>query len=272
MNRIDAGIDEPLADLYRFLKGVPRLLQLEQRVVVIDGADLHLQMEVGADLGPDRLDDLDHEAGAILEGAAVFVLAIVDGGAEVLRDQVPVGAVQLDAVETRLARAPRALGECRHGLLDVGCRHALALEAVQRIFAIGRTERVLVFDATDVTLTARVTELHDEAAVELVHRLAHRPPERDALVFVDGGVVGNDPAANLHRDEGRNDGADATLRELRFPVDPRLIAGTVVVIEAARDVGTEDSILDREGSELQWFEDDVGHTNLARLLRRPRKN
>jgi hypothetical protein len=239
---------------------------------VIDGADLHLQMEVGADLGADRLDDLDHEARAILERAAIFVLAIVDGGAEELRNEIPVRPVQLDAVEIRVARAPRAFGERGDRLLDVGRRHALALEAMQRILVISRTERVLVFDAADVTLTARVTELHDEAAVELVHRLAHGTPERDALVLVDGGVVGNDAAANLHRHEGRNDGADTTLGELRFPVDPRLIAGAVVIIEAAGDVGTEDPIFDREGSELQWFEDDVGHTNLARLLRRPRMN
>ena len=43
--------------------------------------------------------------------AAVFVRAVVDRRAEELRDQVAVGAVQLDAVEARLARAPRALGE-----------------------------------------------------------------------------------------------------------------------------------------------------------------
>ena len=55
--------------------------------------------------------DLEHEAGAVLERAAVLVLAVVDRRAEELRDQVAVGAVQLDAVQPGLARAPGALGE-----------------------------------------------------------------------------------------------------------------------------------------------------------------
>ena len=88
-----------------------------QRVVILGGADLHLQVEVVADLGADGADDFEHEAGAVLERAAVFVLAVVDRRAEELGDQVAVGAVQLDAVEAGLARAPRALGEVRDDLL-----------------------------------------------------------------------------------------------------------------------------------------------------------
>ena len=80
---------------------------------MLGGADLHLQVEVVADLRADRLDDVDDEPGPVFERAAVLVLAIVDRRAEELRDQVAVGAVQLDAVEARLARAPRALGEVR---------------------------------------------------------------------------------------------------------------------------------------------------------------
>ena len=50
-------------------------------------ADLHLQMEIVPDLLTDGADDLEDETGPILERAAVFVFAIVDGGAEELRDE-----------------------------------------------------------------------------------------------------------------------------------------------------------------------------------------
>ena len=221
-------------------------------------------MEIAADLGANRLDDLDDEAGAVLERSAVLVLAIVDGRAEELRDQVAVGAVQLHAVEAGLARPARAFGKRRHRLLDVGGRHPLALEAVQRILVVGRAERVLVLDAADVALASRVAQLHDEFTVVLVHRLADGTPERHTLVLVDGGVVRNDASANLHRHERRDDRADTTLGELHFPVDARLVAGTVVVVESAGDVRPEDPILDGEVLELERLEDDVGHVNLAR--------
>ena len=81
------------------------------RVVVLLDADLHLEVEVVADAGPDRLHDLEHEPGAVLERTAVLVLPVVDRGAEELGDQIAVGAVQLDAVEPRVARAPGALRE-----------------------------------------------------------------------------------------------------------------------------------------------------------------
>ena len=75
MDRVDAGLDQPVADLRpiprRVLPAAPR--PGEQRVVVVGRADLHLQVEVAADPRADRPDDVEHEAGAVLERAAVFV-------------------------------------------------------------------------------------------------------------------------------------------------------------------------------------------------------
>ena len=96
-------------------------------------ADLHLQVEVVPDLLPDRAHDLEDEPRAILERAAVIVLPIVDRRAEELRDEVAVGAVQLDAVESRLARSTRAFGEGIHRGADLVDRHRLALEAVDGV-------------------------------------------------------------------------------------------------------------------------------------------
>ena len=122
VDRIDAGLDQPLAHLHGVLEGVARRPPPEERhrIVVIDRADLHLQVEVVADARRgSRLNDLEDEARAVLERAAVVVLPVVDGRAQELRDQVAVGAVQLDAVEAGLAGAPRAVGEVLHDLVDL---------------------------------------------------------------------------------------------------------------------------------------------------------
>ena len=259
MDGVDARLDQPLAHLDRVLQRVAGLadVQRAQRVGVLHGADLHLEVEVVADLGPNGLDDVEDEARAVLERAAVFVLAIVDGRAQELRDQVAVGAVQLDAVQPRLARAPRALGEVPDHLLDLGDGHRVALEPVQRIRLAGRRQPARVLDAVDVALPAAVAQLQDELAVVLVDRLADRAPERNLVVVVDHRVVGHDAAAQVHRHERRDDGAHAALGELRLPVDARLVPRAVVVVEAAGDVRPEQPVLDREVPELQRLKDRV---------------
>ena len=84
VNRVDAVLLEPLADLNRVLEDVAGLFLLEQRVVVLGRADLHLQVEVAADALADRLDDLAHEARPVGQDAAVFVGPVVDPRAQEL--------------------------------------------------------------------------------------------------------------------------------------------------------------------------------------------
>jgi hypothetical protein len=93
-------------------------------------ADLHLQMKVAADARTNRTHDLEHEARAVLERSAELVLPIVDGGAEELRDQIAVGAVQLDAIESSLARAPRPFGKRVDDLPDLLLGGTLASESM----------------------------------------------------------------------------------------------------------------------------------------------
>ena len=88
-----------------------------------------------------------------------------------------------------------------------------------------------------------MAELHDELAVVLVDALADLTPERDLVVVVDHRVVRQDAAAHVHRHERRDDRADAAARELLFPVDAGLVAGAVVVVEAAGDARSEDAVL-----------------------------
>jgi hypothetical protein len=117
-----------------------------------------------------------------------------------------------------------------------------------------------------------VTELHDEFAVVRVNRLADSAPERDAIVSVNRGVVRDDAAAGMNRDERRDDRADAALGELHFPIDAGLRSGTVVVVEPAGNVGPEDPVLDRQVLEAQRLKDDVRHDDPpAAAMRRGRR-
>jgi hypothetical protein len=159
--------------LDRILDRVPRrpLPEERDRVVVILRADLHLQVKVPADLRADGPHDVEHEPGAILERAAVLVLAIVDRRTEELGDQVAVRPMQLDAIEACLARAPRPLGKGRDDFANLRDRRAFAAETVGRIALVGGAEAGRILDAGDVPLPPAVTELHQEPAVVLVHRL-----------------------------------------------------------------------------------------------------
>ena len=189
--------------------------------------------------------DLQYEARAILQRAAVIVAAVVDRRAEELRDQVTVRPVQFDAVEAGLPGPPRAGGERLHGLLDCATVMRSHSNPCSGSDLSVELSPFAIFDARDVALPAAVAELQDETAVVFVHPLAELAPERDSLVPVDSRVIRHDAAAEVHRDEGRDDRADTAARELHLPVDARLVAGAVVIIETTRDVRTQDSIFDR---------------------------
>src|ERR1041385_6338748 len=100
-----------------------------------------------------------------------------------------------------------------------------------------------------------MAELKNVLALVLVNGLAERLPEGNLVVRVNRRVVRDDSAAYADGHEGADDGAYAAARELDLPVDARLRAGAVVVVETARDVRAEDSVLDRQVSELERLKD-----------------
>src|SRR5438105_1297438 len=102
-----------------------------------------------------------------------------------------------------------------------------------------------------------MAQLENVLAVVLVDGPADRSPERDVPIVIDHRVVRHDPPAQLYGYERRHDRPDASFGELRFPVDARLIARAVVVVEPSRHVRSEHTVLDGEIPELQWLEDRV---------------
>src|SRR5471030_445555 len=171
------------------------------RIAVGDIAPLAARRDAHADaLGaPDRrqrVDQLQHEAGAVLDRAAVGVAALVAAVLQELIGQVTVGAVQLDTVEAGLQRHLGGVAEVfddggdfvdgqlavrrdRHEAF-VGQRHALEFRHHRWRHRVGAAGH------EDVRLAAAVEQLHEDAAALGVHRLGDFFPAGDLLFGVDG--------------------------------------------------------------------------------------
>src|SRR5882762_10734344 len=71
---------------------------------------------VRADLPGNRADDLDGEAGAVRDGAAIFVAARVGARGEELLDEIGVRAVKLDTIGASIDGGARRMAEVGDGL------------------------------------------------------------------------------------------------------------------------------------------------------------
>ena len=155
--------------------------------------------------------------------------------------------MQLDAIESGLARAPGAPGEGRDRAVDLRLAHRAGAEIRASIpggwWNSGRGGPDCGRPASPSA--ARVAELHDEPGVEAVDRLAELGPKRNEIVPVHGRVASDDPPFHQHRHIGGNDRADPAGGELRFPIDPGLGQRAVLVVEAAGNVRAEDPVLHR---------------------------
>jgi hypothetical protein len=129
---------------------------------------------------------------------------------------------------------------------------------VQRVGLPRRGEPFSVGDGGHVALAAGVRQLEDVAAVVLVDAPAELAPEGDALVGLDAGEPGDDLPPLVHRGPRREDRPDAAACELQLPVDPRLGAAAVVVVQTAGDVRAKDAVLDLEVAEAKRLEDRLG--------------
>ena len=89
------------AELFQVGAHISALFGLESFMLKLDGVDLDTNRKLRI-LHPlfDRLDNLIHNTGTVLQSAAVFICALVCGRRKELREKVSVGTVQLYAIKT----------------------------------------------------------------------------------------------------------------------------------------------------------------------------
>src|SRR5205814_2091227 len=75
--------------------------------------------------------DVEPEARAVLERAAVFVVPPVLERVVKLRDEIPVRGVNLDAIESRASSAARGVDESTCCLLDPSLGHCLRQDGLE---------------------------------------------------------------------------------------------------------------------------------------------
>jgi hypothetical protein len=180
----------------------------------------------------DRLRDLDREAGAVGDRAAVGVGAAVRAVLHELVEEVAVGAVDLDAVEPGLLREPRGGRVVAHDARDLVEVEAPRLRDVGEAgldigLGLGadggggdRPSAVRLQGA--VGHAAHVPELDDDAPAGGVDGVRHPAPARDLLGRVDAGRPGV---------------ALALLRDLRGFRDQETGAGALGVVAGVEVMG-----------------------------------
>ena len=147
----------------------------------------------------DHLRNLQHQLGAVLDRAAIGIGALVGAVLGELIEQIAVGAVDFDAVETGRQRIRGAaleilddpgdfrkrqlarLGDVGEGAVDKG----LALGADRR----GRDRGAAVRLQRGVRDAADMPELDEDAAAALVHAIGDLAPARDLFLRIDAGRV-----------------------------------------------------------------------------------
>ena len=89
------------AELFQVGAHISALFGLESSMLKLDRVDLDPNRELRI-LHPllDCLDNLIHNAGAVLQSAAVFICALVCGRRKELCEEISVGAVQLYTIKT----------------------------------------------------------------------------------------------------------------------------------------------------------------------------
>ena len=164
----------------------------------------------------DRICHLEHQARAILDRAAVAVRSLVAAVLQELIEQIAIGAVNLDAVETGrlrvfgaltkrlhharqllgLQRSRRRVGTLRAQQAHVSLRRDRAGRNRKRAAVIAR-----VGDASDMP------QLQQHPAARLVHGVGDLPPAVDLLLRPDARSMGIPDPHRRHRGRLGNDHA-----------------------------------------------------------------
>ena len=212
VQRVGAGRLELLAQLDVLLDGREALVLAQVHVVGLDAVDEDLHGEVLAAGALDALDDLAHEARAVLKALrAVLVLAVVAVARQERLTDVVAGGVELDGVEASVLEHDGDVDEVLLHLLDLVEREVVGLGAGE----LGR--RGGVESAEGGAHEAQLVAAH---AARLVDRGSHLVEDGVACVahLVGSRVVGHEACVVLDPHE-----VAAALDELDVLVDDALV-------------------------------------------------
>ncbi len=259
---VDVVDEAGLLDLLRRL-GVVLDVQAALEHVAADHADA--DDELGPHSVADLLQHLHAETHAVLERAAVLIRPVVLEGRQELVDQIAVGEMDLDAVETGLLGP---LGGVRELVLD-GV-DLMGLELLRDVVRLvrdrdlrGRYGRAVHLVAVGILVDARVHHLNEQLRAVLLH------PVRDVLEAWDDVVRPQAALAEvkvvgvlINRRGADDDHRDAALRAL-LVVRGGVVVG-LVVRPVVRDVRPEDDpVLERHRADLERCEEVLEVAHLA---------
>ncbi len=144
--------------------------------------------EVLPDPHPDRLEDVEAEAHAIVERAVIGAVELVGQRRHELVDQVAVG-LQLDAVHAARLHALRRVGEILDDALDVPVFQLLGKGAVRRLAMMRGSDHGKPVALVPARAPAEMGELDHDRRTLLVHGVGHLPYPGHDLVLVGEQVV-----------------------------------------------------------------------------------
>ena len=234
-------------EVKHFVQGIAARLTL-------GAGDTQHDREIGADVAAALFNDLQDQARAVINAAAVLVHALVAQRAEEsTRQHVSMCDVQGDAAAAGLFSAARGLAVLLDDLVDLVNSNRAADGAVG-VRVHRRAERRDALERAD-GLRARVNELREERAAGIAHALGKGGKLRDERVLVQRSRLADVPILMIHRDCVDDDIAGAALCAAHEDIRELLGHCAVgrLIVHAHRCHG--DTVFQRRSAQLQGRED-----------------
>ena len=182
--------------------------------------------EIAADVSADLLDDLEDEAGAVVDAAAVLVHALVaQGGQEGAGQHVSVGGVQGDTAAAGFLSAAGGLAVLLDYLMDL-VNGDLSADMAVGVGVDGGAQGLDALQGTD-GLGTGVDDLGEQGAARVADSLGESGELGDQAVLVQSGGLADVPVFVVNGHGVDDDVADAALCAADKDVGQLLGHGTV---------------------------------------------
>src|SRR5215469_4958191 len=249
-----ADVEKVHSGLFKLLSDPARRGEIVSLFHELFGREAHAEREALAAGRTYAGDDLQQEPHAVLEAAAVVVVAPVQVRREKAVDQVAVSPVHLYAIHTRHLRESSTGHERLLYLSDLGSG-----QRVRRFAGVGVCDRRggngLLGAQEGVVVAARMVELQEHLRAVFVHRV-HQASESRHIPGVPGSQL-----ARLARACSVHHAADPADNEANAPASARLIERDDVVTHATAWRGEVDAhgghcdaVLQLQATDLHWTE------------------